>query len=60
MRDRKGTGEWIIYARLDSTNYYLTLGVHGDDEAISRRVRNCLNEFPELATPMGMPEAMNV
>ena len=42
------TGEWIIYARQDERNTYLTLGTHGDDDAIYERVRACANEFPDL------------
>lgn len=42
------TGEWIVFARQDDMNYYLTLGVHGDDVAIQRRVMACCGEFPEL------------
>lgn len=44
----KLTGEWIVYARQDCVNYYLTLGRHGEDEAIRRRVLACTNEFPGL------------
>jgi hypothetical protein len=42
------TGEWIIYARRDQVNTYLTLGTHGDDTAIHERVLACASEFPEL------------
>ena len=42
------TGEWIVYARHLDVNYYLTLGVHGDDHAIAERARACADEFPEL------------
>lgn len=50
--DRSGaeelTGEWIVYAKHDERNYYLTLGRHGEDEAIMTRVGACREEFPEL------------
>jgi hypothetical protein len=42
------TGEWIVYARRDDVNTYLTLGTHGDDTAIHERVLACASEFPEL------------
>ena len=45
---RRLTGEWIIYARQDDRNTYLTLGIHGDDHAIYERVQACANEFPDL------------
>ena len=49
-RSAKGelTGEWVVFAKQDDVNYYLTLGVHGDDEAIWRRCSACTAEFPEL------------
>lgn len=38
-RDRKITGEFIVYEKLkDGSNYYLTLGVHGDWDEIRARV----------------------
>lgn len=42
------TGEWIVYARRDDVNTYLTLGTHGDDVEIHERVLACASEFPEL------------
>jgi hypothetical protein len=43
------TGEWIVFARQDGMNYYLTLGTHLEgDEAIRKRVMACCGEFPEL------------
>jgi hypothetical protein len=45
----KLTGQWIVYAKQGGVNYYLTLGTHGDDEAIWSRAKSCSNEFPELA-----------
>ena len=46
----KITGEWIVFAKQDGINYYLTLGVHGDDDAIAKRVRMCIAEFPQVRT----------
>jgi hypothetical protein len=38
-QDRKITGEFIIYEpRADGSNYYLTLGKHGDWDAIRARI----------------------
>jgi hypothetical protein len=38
-RDRRITGEFIVYERLpDGSNYYLTLGRHGEWDAIRARV----------------------
>ncbi len=38
-RDQRITGEFIVYERLpDGSNYYLTLGTHGEWEAIRARV----------------------
>jgi hypothetical protein len=50
-RGRAGriTGEWIVFAKQDGINYYLTLGVHGDDDAIAKRVRMCAAEFPHVS-----------
>ena len=42
------TGEWIVYASQNGRNTYLTLGIHGDDDAIFGRVLNCVDEFPDL------------
>lgn len=45
----KMTGEWIVFARQDEVNYYLTLGTHLEgDEAIQKRVLACQDEFPGL------------
>jgi len=44
----KLTGEWIVFAVYGGTNYYLTLGRHGEDEAIWHRAKACAAEFPEL------------
>jgi hypothetical protein len=48
------TGEWIVYAVIGGTNYYLTLATHREsDEAVKERVRGCFAEFPELAAHLG-------
>ncbi len=49
------TGEWIVFAKHKGINYYLTLGKHGDDEAICQRVQTCLTEFPELTGAIRRP-----
>lgn len=41
------TGQWVVYAR-QNVNTYLTLGTHGDDDAIFGRVLKCASEFPDL------------
>ena len=52
--ERDLTGEWIVFAKQDGVNYYLTLGTHKkedgerDDEAIWRRCKACATEFPGL------------
>ena len=42
------TGQWIVYARRRDVNTYLTLGTHGDDDAILKRVLASAAEFPDL------------
>jgi hypothetical protein len=44
------TGEWIVFAKANGRNIYLTLGGHDEtDEAIFSRCSPALQEFPELA-----------
>jgi hypothetical protein len=48
------TGEWIIFARDDEQNYYLTLATHAElkadgGAAIVERIKGCIGEFPFLA-----------
>jgi hypothetical protein len=43
------TGEWIVFARHQGLNHYLTLGRHGEDEEIWKRCRACAPEYPELS-----------
>jgi hypothetical protein len=46
---RRLTGEWVVFAKQDDVNYYLTLGTHTeDDEAIWRRCKACAAELPSL------------
>ena len=44
------TGEWLVFAKHEGTNYYLCLGKHtsGDDLLRSRIDAICLHEFPFL------------
>ena len=43
------TGEWIVLAKQDGANYYLTLGSHTEtDEAVWQRCKLCAKQFPEL------------
>lgn len=50
--ERKGalTGEWLIYGKHDSFNYYLCIARHNaGDENIRREIENiCMDEFPFL------------
>lgn len=54
--ERKITGEWIVYVQWRGANHYLTLGEHGDDAAVARRVEACLSEFPFLTDYWTPPE----
>lgn len=45
---REVTGEWIVFARHEGANYFLTLGKHGDDDAVAARVSACAAEFPHV------------
>ncbi|MFC3124332.1 hypothetical protein ACFOD4_04600 [Pseudoroseomonas globiformis] len=42
------TGEWLIFAKRNGQNYYLCLGIHGEDTSIHRQIvtGGCLEEFP--------------
>jgi hypothetical protein len=45
------TGEWIIFAKANSRNIYLTLAGHGEtNEAALSRCSRAPEEFPELAS----------
>jgi hypothetical protein len=45
---QKLTGEWIVYARHQGANHYLTLGKHRDKDAVLKHVLACCREFPYL------------
>jgi hypothetical protein len=38
VRNKKITGEFIVYEQTDGSNYYLTLGKHGEWTEIRARV----------------------
>ena len=42
------TGEWIIFAKYNEKNYYLSLGDHTSDDMILRKMIDewCIEEFP--------------
>jgi hypothetical protein len=46
------TGEWIMFAKIDKANYYLTLATHDEGrcnpDAIRERIRSCAVEFPQI------------
>lgn len=43
------TGEWVVFAKRNDSNYYLTIATHKeDDRSIKERINTCLIEFPEL------------
>ncbi len=54
FRDRASagriTGEWIIFAKHEGKNFYLTVGLHGEDDAViyERVMKWCKPEFPFL------------
>lgn len=44
------TGEWIVFAKSNGRNIYLTLAGHEEDDTeIYRRCASALREYPELA-----------
>jgi hypothetical protein len=47
----KITGEWLIFAKHDGTNYYLCLNTHGagDQFIHDRIITHCVRDFPKLA-----------
>lgn len=53
VKRRELTGEWIVFAKLQSGNVYLTLATHAeakaDANAIVSRCKQAASEFPELA-----------
>ncbi|MFT3689884.1 hypothetical protein [Paenirhodobacter sp.] len=41
------TGHWLVFARVDERNYYLTLARHDEkDEKIFERVKIAANWYP--------------
>ncbi|MBD2443317.1 hypothetical protein H6G25_08945 [Dolichospermum sp. FACHB-1091] len=48
--EQKLTGEWIIYAKYEGKNYYLTLALHDEDDNVihKRIIDHCKPEFPFL------------
>ncbi len=54
QRDRKYTGEWLIYVIHQGKNYYLCLASHnGDDSKIRAEIdEHCVPQFPFLTSIM--------
>jgi len=51
--EHKITGEWIVFAKFDGRNFYLTLASHNEGEDnVYERVRKSAVELPELVLPM--------
>ncbi len=50
VKDKQITGEWIIFAKHEGRNYYLTLASHkeGDQNIYNRIVNYCSSQFPFL------------
>lgn len=48
----KLTGEWLVFAKHESENFYLSLGYHGIDDAVlfERIKKYHPDHFPELST----------
>lgn len=47
----KLTGEWIIFAKYNTQNYYLCITKHGGDENIARSIKTaCFPQFSFLST----------
>jgi len=51
-RAQELSGEWIVFAKHEGKNYYLTLAAHyeGDDQIFARIRDGCVGEFPFLAS----------
>lgn len=47
-QEPRATGEWIVYAKHNGRNYYLTLGHHRRDRTVWRLCQACAAEFSEL------------
>jgi hypothetical protein len=49
FREGKMTGEWIVFAKIEGVNHYLTLGKHDEgDDKILDRIKACATECPEI------------
>ncbi|WP_412773803.1 hypothetical protein [Nitrobacter sp.] len=50
-RQGKMTGEWIVFAKHNSKNFYLCLTTHetGDQPVFERIMQHCIRDFPDLA-----------
>lgn len=55
IREGRLTGEWIVFAKHEGLNYYLSLSTHKtDDETLIRNIREiCLPQFPFLESVIG-------
>ncbi|UPT96056.1 hypothetical protein J4G48_0044495 [Bradyrhizobium barranii subsp. apii] len=47
-QEPEATGEWIVFAKHEGRNYYLTLGRHHRDKTVWHLCRHSACEFPEL------------
>ena len=56
-KNKKLTGEWIVFAKHNGKNYYLCLSTHdAGDQQIADRIReNCVREFSFLSSIVGSP-----
>jgi hypothetical protein len=50
-RQRRLSGEWVIYAPHETGNHYLSLGMHDEGDAVIREkiIRHCVPEYPFLS-----------
>lgn len=53
------TGEWVVYAKVNDINYYLTVATHDEtDLEIRKRIDiNCIEEFPFLLEVLSKPNS---
>ena len=49
------TGEYLIFKKYNNENYYLCIGIHGEDEEILNLVKSTYVEFPFLETSIQKP-----
>ncbi len=45
MKNKKKTGEYIIFQKHDNKNYYLCIGIHGEDDEILGCVKQARRDF---------------